>query len=100
MAKAIEQGNYEFPSPYWDNISGLAKDFIKCILVVDPEARPDAEMILTHAWLTSNPKAELPEVPMKLKEFNARKRLRKAATVIIALNRITNKVITAKNSML
>jgi calcium/calmodulin-dependent protein kinase I len=55
MAKAIEQGDYEFPSPYWDKISDLAKDFIRCILVVNPEERPDAEMILTHPWLSSNP---------------------------------------------
>jgi len=92
MAKSIQSGEFEFPSPYWDNISELAKDLIMSILRVEPDDRPDAGEILEHPWLSSKPQAELPLVPPKIKEFNARRRLRKAATAIIAIHRITNKV--------
>ncbi len=32
----IVNGDYEFPSPYWDTVSGEAKDFVSKLLVVDP----------------------------------------------------------------
>ena len=38
--------NYEFVSPYWDDISDSAKDLIKKLLEVDPEARYSAEQVL------------------------------------------------------
>ena len=34
---------YEFPSPYWDNVSESAKDLIQKILVPDPTKRLNAE---------------------------------------------------------
>ena len=39
LFKAIKKGKYEYPSPYWDEISAEAKDLIDHILVVDPERR-------------------------------------------------------------
>ena len=32
----IKQGTFEFPSPYWDDISDLAKDLISKLLIVNP----------------------------------------------------------------
>jgi hypothetical protein len=32
----IKNGQYEFPSPYWDDISDMAKGLIRQLLVVDP----------------------------------------------------------------
>jgi calcium/calmodulin-dependent protein kinase I len=46
----ITRGDYTFPSPYWDGISDSAKDVVAQMLTVDPEARPSASQILTHAW--------------------------------------------------
>jgi len=38
----IKKCEYEFPSPYWDDISDNAKDLIKKLLVFEPKARLDA----------------------------------------------------------
>eukprot|EP00918_Siedleckia_nematoides_P065072 GHVU01141474.1.p1 GENE.GHVU01141474.1~~GHVU01141474.1.p1 ORF type:complete len:480 (-),score=77.65 GHVU01141474.1:258-1628(-) len=48
----ITRGDYTFPSPYWDGISDSAKDVVAQMLTVDPEARPSASQILTHAWIS------------------------------------------------
>ena len=42
----IKKCEYEFPSPYWDDISDSAKDLIKKLLVVEPKERLTASEIL------------------------------------------------------
>jgi calcium/calmodulin-dependent protein kinase I len=46
--------DYEFASPYWDEISDSAKDLIKHILTRDPAERYDAEQILNHPWIVGD----------------------------------------------
>jgi calcium/calmodulin-dependent protein kinase I len=78
LFEMIKKCEYEFPSPYWDDISDSAKDLIRSLLVADPKARPTADMILAHPWIvgTSTPRVELPNVTQKIKEYNARRRLK------------------------
>jgi len=45
---------YAFPSPLWDPVSSLAKDFIKKIFVVDPKFRATADECLDHEWLSGD----------------------------------------------
>ncbi len=75
---AIKKGEYEFPSPQWDEISDYAKDLIKKLLVVDPYKRLNADGILKHPWIVGDvtPRKNLPTVSAKIKEFNARRRLK------------------------
>nr|CAD7424404.1 unnamed protein product [Timema monikensis] len=47
----ILSGRYEFSSPYWDNVSQLAKHLISHMLQVQPELRFSAEDVLDHLWL-------------------------------------------------
>jgi len=54
LFRAITQGNYSFPSPYWDEISDDAKDLIRRMLVVNPQKRATPEMALEHPWIKSN----------------------------------------------
>jgi serine/threonine protein kinase len=57
----ILKGRFDFPSPYWDNISEEAKDLIKKLLNLDPEKRLSAVEILQHSWLnTQNSRDKLP----------------------------------------
>jgi len=42
---------YSFPSPLWDPVSELAKDFIRKIFVVDPKFRMTADECLDHQWI-------------------------------------------------
>jgi len=80
----IKTGNYEFPSPQWDPISDYAKDLIKKLLVVDPSKRLNAEGILKHPWVVGDvtPRNNLPTVTAKIKEFNARRKLKRAQLVV------------------
>lgn len=49
--KKIRSGRYRMDSACWDGISDYAKDFIKCLLDMDPNRRWTAHMALNHAWL-------------------------------------------------
>ena len=52
LFRLIKESDFEFPSPYWDNVSDSAKDLIKNLLVVDSHKRLTTEEILKHPWLT------------------------------------------------
>lgn len=82
---AIKQGEYDFPSPQWDEISDYAKDLIKKLLVVDPSKRLNADGILKHPWIVGDvtPRKNLPTVSAKIKEFNARRRLKRAQLLVL-----------------
>ncbi|XP_048384806.1 serine/threonine-protein kinase DCLK2 isoform X3 [Stegostoma tigrinum] len=47
-------GRLEFPSPYWDSITGSAKELISRMLQVNIEARYTAEKVLTHPWVADD----------------------------------------------
>lgn len=47
----IQSGMYEFISPYWDEVSDEAKDFISCLLIVDIQKRHSSEQALNHHWV-------------------------------------------------
>jgi len=47
----ILKGQYDFPSPDWDNISAEAKQFISSILVLDYNQRPSASDCLANNWI-------------------------------------------------
>ena len=74
LFEAIKNCDYEFPSPYWDNISEDAKDLIRKILVREPAQRLNADQILNHPWVAEGgaPQQSLEKVPEKLKEYTAR----------------------------
>lgn len=43
-------GEFEFDSPYWDEISDSAKDFIQHLMCVDVEKRYTCKNALAHPW--------------------------------------------------
>lgn len=47
MFKAIKGGDYDFPSPFWDDIQPGAKDMIGCLLMLDTEKRYTAQQVKT-----------------------------------------------------
>ena len=47
----VRAGRYEFTSPYWDDISGGAKDLITRCLSLRPKDRPTAQQALKHPWM-------------------------------------------------
>ena len=45
-------GEFEFDSPYWDDISEEAKDFIRSLMCVNVDHRLTCEAALDHCWIT------------------------------------------------
>jgi Protein kinase domain. len=89
LVEAITKGQFDFPSPYWDDISDLgknnvtniifvAKDLIKKLLCVDPKKRLSPNDILSHAWIVGDvtPRKNLTSLPGKIKEYNLKKKLK------------------------
>ncbi|XP_029429944.1 calcium/calmodulin-dependent protein kinase type 1G [Rhinatrema bivittatum] len=54
LFEKIKEGCYEFESPFWDDISHSAKDFIRTLLEKDPKERFTCEKALRHPWIAGN----------------------------------------------
>ncbi|XP_075469850.1 serine/threonine-protein kinase DCLK2 isoform X2 [Ascaphus truei] len=90
-------GMLEFPSPYWDNITDLAKELISCMLQVNVEDRYTADQILSHPWVSddaSQGNNRQVEVTGKLKQhFNSLpKQTNTTAGVSVIMNTALDKV--------
>lgn len=68
----------DFSGTEWNKISNEAKDLIVNLLNIDPNKRFKADQISKHPWLTGEKAStkDLSEVTEKLREFNARRKLR------------------------
>jgi len=79
--------NYEFePEDFWTGISDNAKDFIRKLLVLDPEKRMTAHEALQHEWIVSMP-AEAVDLLPTVRD-NLKKKFRKAVIAINVVNRL------------
>lgn len=58
MFRLVKRGEFDFPSPSWDQISDKAKDFIRKLLTVDQEQRFSAAQALRHPWIVDEAKEE------------------------------------------
>lgn len=90
LYKQIKKGQYDFPSPYWDNISDSAKNLIAALLTVDPKKRLGPQGILDHPWVSGG-KASSKAIggghASRMKLLQARNTLRKCVRTIIAMQR-------------
>jgi len=64
----IMKGHFEFNSPYWDNISAEAKDFIRKLLLVDSKKRLTAESALSHPWIRNGGSSNKLDIRGQLKK--------------------------------
>lgn len=54
LTEKVAQGQYEFLSPWWDEISKGAKDLVSHLLTVDPRRRYTITEFLNHPWITQS----------------------------------------------
>ncbi|NXU47606.1 KCC1G kinase, partial [Turnix velox] len=54
LFEKIKEGYFEFESPFWDDISESAKDFIRHLLEKNPTTRFTCEEALRHPWINGN----------------------------------------------
>ena len=47
----IQKADYEFLSPYWDEVSSEAVDLVRRLLVINKRRRKTAVAILQHEWV-------------------------------------------------
>ncbi|XP_050490967.1 calcium/calmodulin-dependent protein kinase type 1-like isoform X5 [Bombus huntii] len=87
-------GEFEFDSPYWDDISESAKDFIHKLMCVNVEERFSCKQALAHPWISGNAASNKNihgTVSEQLKKNFAKSRWKQAyhaATVIRQMQRL------------
>nr|XP_033815059.1 calcium/calmodulin-dependent protein kinase type 1D isoform X1 [Geotrypetes seraphini] len=54
LFEQILRAEYEFDSPYWDDISDSAKDFIQHLMEKDPNKRYTCEQASRHPWIAGD----------------------------------------------
>ncbi|KAH9246213.1 hypothetical protein BASA81_016247 [Batrachochytrium salamandrivorans] len=91
LFKLIREGRFKFESPYWDKVSGDAKEFITNCLKVHVADRYTVNDMLQSKWLVQEAKRDdLRSALLELKKFNARRKLRAAIKAAIAANRMAD----------
>jgi len=93
LYKQIKKGEYDFPDPYWTDISDSAKDLVKKLLCVDSKKRLTAKQVLDHPWIAGNAgvsaKAFGAGHAERFALLQARRKLRRAVQSIIAVNKFS-----------
>jgi serine/threonine protein kinase len=85
-------GDFDFPAPYWSNISAAAKDLVKKLLTVNPDQRATAKQVLEHPWISGNQASTAPlgaDYNKRLLMLQARRRLKKGVQIVIAANKLS-----------
>ncbi|XP_055773356.1 caM kinase-like vesicle-associated protein isoform X2 [Salvelinus fontinalis] len=54
LFRKILAGDYEFDSPYWDDISESAKGLVTRMMEVDQDQRLTAQEAINHEWISGN----------------------------------------------
>ena len=90
LYESIKAGRYEFHDQFWAEISDEAKDFIRKLLTVDPDARMSAKAGLDHPWLKSTDvRTKALDANLKqLKLYQTKKKFKAAAKAVVATHRI------------
>ncbi|ETV96076.1 CAMK/CAMK1 protein kinase, variant [Aphanomyces invadans] len=85
LFQQVKKGAFEFHSPYWDNISEAAKDFIRLMLTVDPNVRPTAKTLLKLPWIAGANvgNVQLETALRQLRQFNAYRRFKAASIAVM-----------------
>ncbi len=96
ILKLVKKGHYSFkPERVWNGVSSEAKDFVRKLLVINPEERMTAKQALGHSWLsrrretlmTAENSAEISdEIYKNLKSYKTFGALKRAALVAIAFS--------------
>merc|ERR1712141_411418 len=86
----ILKGEFEFDSPYWDEISADAKEFIRQLMCVDVDKRLSCEEALEHAWITGakSEKNIHASVSEQLKKNFAKSRWKKLMHAIVMVHKM------------
>ncbi|KAM9535877.1 calcium/calmodulin-dependent protein kinase type 1D-like isoform 1-T2 [Salvelinus alpinus] len=85
----IMRADYAFHSPFWDNISESAKDFIRNMMQKHPKKRFSTEQALRHPWIigkTARDQDIYESVSMQIQKNFAKSKWRQAFNATAAIN--------------
>lgn len=87
MYKKILKADYEFDSPYWDNITQNARDLVSRLLKVDVRERLTVENALMHPWVRGVAASgeHMEEAQTNIKLFNARRKMKALTDIGLVL---------------
>ncbi|XP_051929963.1 calcium/calmodulin-dependent protein kinase type IV [Hippocampus zosterae] len=90
MYTRILNCDYEFVSPWWDDVSLNAKDLVSKLIVLDPAKRLSVRQALQHPWVLGKAArfSHMDTAHRKLQEFNARRKLKAAMKAVVATGRM------------
>ncbi|XP_077988978.1 calcium/calmodulin-dependent protein kinase type IV-like [Glandiceps talaboti] len=97
MFQKILRADFEFMSPWWDDISLNAKDLVSKLITLNPKRRLTVKQALQHPWVLGNAaKFRHMEVTQeKLKEFNAKRKLKAATQAVMIATRMGLEFVTS-----
>ncbi|KAG7477639.1 hypothetical protein MATL_G00071820 [Megalops atlanticus] len=87
----IMKAQYEFDSPFWDNISESAKDFIRNMMQKNPSVRYTTEEALRHPWIigeTARSQDIYHSVSEQIQKNFARSKWKQAINATVAINHL------------
>ncbi|CAK6981843.1 calcium/calmodulin-dependent protein kinase type IV [Scomber scombrus] len=90
MYSRILNCDYEFVSPWWDDVSLNAKDLVSKLIVLDPHQRLSVQEALQHPWVLGKAArfSHMDTTQRKMQEFNARRKLKAAMKAVVATSRM------------
>jgi calcium/calmodulin-dependent protein kinase I len=92
LFRAIKHGVYDFPAPYWDDVSAQAIDVVSGLLTVNPDKRMTYQQLIQHEWVRNNASqrknVHLGGAITQMKRFNARRKFRGGVAMAIGVSRL------------
>ncbi|XP_059923237.1 calcium/calmodulin-dependent protein kinase type IV [Gadus macrocephalus] len=90
MYSRILNCDYQFVSPWWDEVSLNAKDLVSRLILQDPRKRLTVQEALCHPWVLGKAArfSHMDTAQRKLLEFNARRKLKAAMKAVVATSRM------------
>lgn len=85
----IMKAQYEFDSPFWDNISDSAKDFIRNMMQKNPSMRYTTDQALRHPWIigkTARSQDIYYSVSVQIQKNFAKSKWKQAYNAAVAIN--------------
>ncbi|XP_072223022.1 calcium/calmodulin-dependent protein kinase IGb [Leuresthes tenuis] len=85
----IMKAQYEFDSPFWDDISESAKDFIRNMMQKNPNLRYTTEQALRHPWIigkTARSQDIYYSVSIQIQKNFAQSKWKQAFNAAVAIN--------------
>ncbi|KAI1893184.1 hypothetical protein AGOR_G00141290 [Albula goreensis] len=85
----IMKAQYEFDSPFWDDISESAKDFIRNMMQKNPKMRYTTDQALRHPWIigeTARSQDIYHSVSVQIQKNFAKSKWKQAFNATVAIN--------------